>query len=39
VADADGSAFVLYSAIGLVLANANSYLWNSRRTFRGEEGP
>jgi putative flippase GtrA len=31
----DPSVLALYNGVALVLANANSYLWNTRWTFRG----
>ena len=31
----DPSVLAIYNGVALVLANANSYLWNTRWTFRG----
>lgn len=31
----DPSVLVIYNGVALVLANANSYVWNTRWTFRG----
>lgn len=30
------AVLILYNTLGLALANTNSYLWNSRWTFRGD---
>ncbi|MEW6638823.1 MAG: GtrA family protein [Actinomycetota bacterium] len=35
----DPSIMALYNGVALVLANVNSYLWNTRWTFRGRSEP